>query len=74
MANGETLDPMPLAPPARESGQGWTVTGTGSRRIAAVRVTLPAASAHVPWTPRCDGCNGYCGTCVAAVRDEGGPP
>lgn len=28
---------------------------------------------HVPWTPRCDGCNGYCGTCEAAVRDEGGP-
>jgi hypothetical protein len=24
-----------------ESGHGWTVTGIGSRRIAAVRVTLP---------------------------------
>jgi hypothetical protein len=24
-----------------ESGQGWTVTGIGSQRIAAVRVTLP---------------------------------
>lgn len=34
------------------------------------RAAMPGQD--VPWTPRCDGCNGYCGTCEAAVRDEGG--
>lgn len=42
--------------------------GLTEQHVAAARQWLLAL---IPWTPRCEGCNGYCGTCEAAVREEG---